>query len=118
MEAEDHAPFAARLKQLAEERGSVRALASLAGISGTTVYSWIEDAEPSREKLVRIAEATDVSVAWLVAGEGEQRPHHPPKGYRAPSADPPLVPPPLAFSDELWRHLVENSPSGEESCFT
>ena len=65
------ASFADRLRILVGRAGSVLALARSAGVSDSSVHLWLDGSEPSREKLVKLATAAQVSIEWLAAGEGE-----------------------------------------------
>ena len=108
---ESHEAFIERLRLLIAESGGARSLARNVDISTNTLQSWLKGSEPSRDKLIRIAKATGVSISWLVAGLGEMRPHRPPQGYKLPGAEPPLVPQPIAFSERYFDFLAELSAS-------
>src|SRR5689334_1465733 len=61
--------FIARLEQLIEERcgGSRTAFAELVGVGTTHVTRWcVDGVMPGGSKLLEIAEATGVSVDWLL----------------------------------------------------
>lgn len=63
--------FEERISVLADQAGSASALARMAGVSESVVRKWRGGtSEPSRPNLIALARATDVSLAWLVAGEG------------------------------------------------
>jgi hypothetical protein len=66
---------------LIDRAGSVLALAHAAGVSDSSVHLWLTGSEPSREKLVRLAEAGGVTVEWLAAGRGPMRADLLPEGW-------------------------------------
>jgi transcriptional regulator with XRE-family HTH domain len=62
--------FAARLRQAAETH-DVAELAAKIGVTPVTLYRWLSGKfDPSLPKLAQLAEAMEVSLAWLVAGLG------------------------------------------------
>lgn len=65
-----------RLKATMDERGmSMRTLSTNAGLGATFVRdALLRDREPSLTKFVAIAKALDVSVDWLIGGEGDRSP--------------------------------------------
>src|SRR5258707_11294945 len=64
------AAFAERLKQAAKNR-EVGELASKVGVAPATLYRWLNaQFDPSLPKLAELAEAMNVSLAWLVSGTG------------------------------------------------
>ena len=67
----DHA-FISRMRQLAENAGSVNALAKQAGISQSGIRRYFEGGEPARPLIVALAKAGNVSVNWLISGEEDQ----------------------------------------------
>lgn len=55
--------------------GSIAALSRKASISASTIKGYIEETnDPTRKKLIAIADAAKVSVEWLATGEGPMRP--------------------------------------------
>jgi transcriptional regulator with XRE-family HTH domain len=100
--AENAASFADRLRILVDRAGSVLALARSAGVSDSSVHLWLDGSEPSREKLVKLATAADVSIEWLAAGKGEMLPRPPMPGEY----------------DELWMALVGLTPNPAISLIT
>jgi len=76
-----HEAFAERLRHVIRETGTILALSEKAGVSDSTIHLWLRDSEPSREKLVNLAEAAGVSVEWLATGRGEMRADRVPEGY-------------------------------------
>lgn len=67
------AAFAARLKQSLAGR-SIRAVAKEAKVSDAAIHKWLTAiAEPSRDRLVSVAQVLGVSVGWLAAGEDTGR---------------------------------------------
>lgn len=59
---------------MADQLGGVRALAKAAGVFESTVHAWLRSAEPSRNTLKRIANAANISLDWLISGEGNYVP--------------------------------------------
>jgi transcriptional regulator with XRE-family HTH domain len=87
---------------------SVQQTASELGVTPSAIYNWISGTnEPNLSKLVGLARATNVSIAWLAANEGEVRPGELP-GYIKPAY--PLDPswPPVIFE----KRYVEDFESG------
>ena len=73
--------FTVRLQQLVNESGSKNAFAGLAGVTQRTVRLWMEGGEPGRDSLAAIAQATGVSLDWLIAGRGRKIYSEYPAGY-------------------------------------
>jgi transcriptional regulator with XRE-family HTH domain len=72
-ESEDSAAFVARLTQALGSR-SARAVAREAKVSNASIHKWTTAAaEPSRDRLVSLAQVLGVSVGWLAAGEEAPR---------------------------------------------
>lgn len=63
--------FLKRMKIIVDKAGSVHALAQLSGISNSGLKKYMEGGEPTRPKLIALAESTGVSINWLLTGEGE-----------------------------------------------
>jgi phage repressor protein C with HTH and peptisase S24 domain len=71
--AADRAAFVARLHTILRHWPSADRLARAMGVSPSAFRKWLRgDAEPSRERLVALAEAASVSVGWLAHGEGPE----------------------------------------------
>lgn len=69
------AAFVARLQAILRHWPSADRLARAVGVSPSAFRKWLRgEAEPSRERLVALADATSVSIAWLANGEGPE-PH-------------------------------------------
>jgi phage repressor protein C with HTH and peptisase S24 domain len=67
----DRAAFTARLHLILQHWPSVDRLARAMAVSPSAFRKWLRgEAEPSRERLVALADAAKVSVAWLAKGEG------------------------------------------------
>ncbi len=65
------AGFVARLQLVAAEWPSADRLAKATGVSASAFRKWMKgEAEPSRDRLVALAAAAGVSLAWLAQGEG------------------------------------------------
>jgi phage repressor protein C with HTH and peptisase S24 domain len=75
--AGDRAGFVARLRVILGHWPSADRLARAVGVSPSAFRKWLRgEAEPSRERLVALADAAGVNVAWLAKGEGPE-PHFP-----------------------------------------
>src|SRR6516225_6227301 len=75
--AEDRAAnagaFIARLQEIVRHWPSADRLARATGVSPSAFRKWLRgDAEPSRERLVALAQAAGVGVGWLAGGEGPE----------------------------------------------
>lgn len=66
---DDNAKFRVRLQKCVDKFGSVYGLAKKAGLSQNTVGRYFIDSEPTRPKLIAIADAADVTIGWLVRGD-------------------------------------------------
>ena len=67
----DRAAFTARLHMILQHWPSADRLARAMSVSPSAFRKWLRgEAEPSRERLVALADATKVGVAWLAKGEG------------------------------------------------
>jgi phage repressor protein C with HTH and peptisase S24 domain len=67
------AAFVARLQTILQHWPSADRLARAVGVSPSAFRKWLRgEAEPSRERLVALADATSVSIAWLAKGEGPE----------------------------------------------
>src|ERR1700689_3706811 len=67
----DQAGFVARLQRIAQQWRSADRLAKATGVSPSAFRKWLKGiAEPSRDRLVALAEAAGVNVSWLAQGEG------------------------------------------------
>ncbi|MEO8713385.1 MAG: helix-turn-helix transcriptional regulator [Acetobacteraceae bacterium] len=65
--------FVARLQRIVGHWRSADRLARAMGVSPSAFRKWLKgEAEPSRERLVALAEASGVGIAWLATGEGPQ----------------------------------------------
>jgi phage repressor protein C with HTH and peptisase S24 domain len=63
--------FVSRLHTILRQWPSVDRLARAMQVSPSAFRKWLKgEAEPSRERLVALAEAAKVNIAWLAAGEG------------------------------------------------
>jgi len=70
-EGASRAAFTARLHVILQHWPSADRLARAMGVSPSAFRKWLRgQAEPSRERLVALAEAARVGVAWLASGEG------------------------------------------------
>jgi phage repressor protein C with HTH and peptisase S24 domain len=65
--------FIARLHAILRHWPSADRLARATGVSASAFRKWLRgEAEPSRERLVALAQAAGVSVGWLASGEGQE----------------------------------------------
>lgn len=70
-EGAGRAAFTARLQLILQHWPSTDRLARAMGVSPSAFRKWLRgEAEPSRERLIALADASRVSVAWLAKGEG------------------------------------------------
>jgi phage repressor protein C with HTH and peptisase S24 domain len=69
----DKSAFVDRLKMILAHWPSADRLARAMGVSPSAFRKWLKgEAEPSRERLVALARAAGVGVAWLAEGEGPE----------------------------------------------
>ena len=67
--------IAGRLRDLAEQAGSISALSRSCDMPQSTLSGYVNGArEPRASDLVTIARATGVNIEWLATGEGPMRP--------------------------------------------
>lgn len=67
------AKFVSRLQLVAAEWPSADRLAKATGVSASAFRKWLKgEAEPSRDRLVALAAAAGVSLAWLAQGDGPE----------------------------------------------
>lgn len=67
----DRAAFTARLHIILQHWPSADRLARAMSVSPSAFRKWLRgEAEPSRERLIALADAAKVGVAWLAKGEG------------------------------------------------
>ena len=75
----DKTAFVERLKTILQHWPSADRLARAMGVSPSAFRKWLKgEAEPSRERLVALAHAASVGVAWLAEGEGPPPTFEPP----------------------------------------
>jgi phage repressor protein C with HTH and peptisase S24 domain len=75
--------FVERLRTILTHWPSGDRLARSVGVSPSAFRKWLKgEAEPSRERLVALAHATGVGVAWLADGDGPEPVFAPPSGRR------------------------------------
>src|ERR1700678_2703111 len=69
--AAERLAFVERLRTILAHWPSADRLARAMGVSPSAFRKWLKgEAEPSRERLVALARAAGVGVAWLAEGEG------------------------------------------------
>jgi phage repressor protein C with HTH and peptisase S24 domain len=79
--------FAERLQIILAHWPSADRLARAMGVSPSAFRKWLKgEAEPSRERLVALAHAAGVGVAWLAEGEGPMPAFEPVSGTRRRSS--------------------------------
>jgi phage repressor protein C with HTH and peptisase S24 domain len=79
----DKSAFVERLKTILVHWPSADRLARAMGVSPSAFRKWLKgEAEPSRERLVALARAAGVGVAWLAEGEGPPPAFQPSGGQR------------------------------------
>src|ERR1700691_4888550 len=67
----ERAAFTARLQLILQHWPSADRLARAMAVSPSAFRKWLRgEAEPSRERLVALADAAKVGIAWLAKGEG------------------------------------------------
>ena len=71
--APERGAFISRLQVVLRHWPSADRLARATGVSPSAFRKWLRgEAEPSRERLVALAQAANVSVGWLAGGEGPE----------------------------------------------
>lgn len=93
----ERSAFVGRLQTILTHWPSADRLARAMGVSPSAFRKWLKgEAEPSRERLVALARAAGVGVAWLAEGEGPAPVFEAVSGTkrrpRAPQPEPPLDP--------------------------
>jgi phage repressor protein C with HTH and peptisase S24 domain len=69
----ERAAFVARLRLILRQWPSADRLARAMGVSPSAFRKWLKgEAEPSRERLVALANAAHVGIGWLATGEGPE----------------------------------------------
>jgi phage repressor protein C with HTH and peptisase S24 domain len=72
-EGAGQAGFVARLQLIVQHWPSADRLAKATGVSPSAFRKWLKGvAEPSRDRLVALAEAAGVDLSWLAQGEGAE----------------------------------------------
>ncbi|WP_165392834.1 S24 family peptidase [Corticibacter populi] len=69
--------FIARLRLLADKMGSVNSLAKSAGVSQSGFQRYLAGGQPTRKVLIALAQAAQVSLEWLMTGQGDPQPEAP-----------------------------------------
>lgn len=69
----ERAAFTGRLRTILRHWPSADRLARAMGVSPSAFRKWLRgEAEPSRERLIALADAAKVSIGWLAMGEGPE----------------------------------------------
>lgn len=63
--------FIERLKVLVEKAGSAEKLAKMTGVGSRNIGKYLAGSDPSRRRLIRLAQGMSVKLAWLAMGEGQ-----------------------------------------------
>jgi phage repressor protein C with HTH and peptisase S24 domain len=72
--ASDREEFAARVRTLTTFVGGAKCLSERTGLSRAVIGKYLGGkSEPSRDRLVKLAEAGGISIRWLATGEGDMR---------------------------------------------
>src|SRR3978361_1152684 len=83
----DKSAFVDRLKTILSHWPGAARLARAMGVSPSAFRKWLKgEAEPSRERLVALARAAGVGIAWLAEGQGPDPVFEPVAGSRRRSA--------------------------------
>ncbi len=70
--------FSDRINLAIARAGGAKNLADKMGMSTSVLRSWRSgNSDPSRSSLVKMAQATNLSVSWLASGEGNPSPSEP-----------------------------------------
>jgi phage repressor protein C with HTH and peptisase S24 domain len=69
--------FAERLRHAISNAGSIQKLGELAEVAPRTISGYlVGKGDPSRQRLIALADAGQVSVEWLATGRGDPTPHY------------------------------------------
>lgn len=79
--AGDQTAFRARIEELVRELGGEREIERRAGLAPGIVGHYRRKADPTRQRLVKLAKGAGVSLQWLATGEGPKTPGEPADGY-------------------------------------
>lgn len=83
--------FVTRLEQCVEQAGNVAALSRLCGISTATIWDYLAGkSDPTREKVIAIAQSLGISAGWLATGEGNP-PSRNTRSYTSPTQSEPTA---------------------------
>ncbi|HJU27641.1 MAG TPA: helix-turn-helix transcriptional regulator [Candidatus Binataceae bacterium] len=69
-QAENQAAFRARIEELVREIGGEREIERRAGLAPGTIGHYRRKADPTRQRLVKLAKGAGVRLEWLATGEG------------------------------------------------
>lgn len=61
-----------RIRAVAEKVGGLQQLAERIGVPRRTLGSWLQGRKPKPDALQKIAEVGEVSLSWLITGDGNQ----------------------------------------------
>jgi transcriptional regulator with XRE-family HTH domain len=65
------AAFAGRIKELVRRAGSAEKLALMTGMSARAIGQYAAGtSDPTRKKIIALADASQVNILWLMTGEG------------------------------------------------
>ena len=64
-------PFSNRIKKIIELTGSAEKLANISGMSSRVIGKYLAGkSDPTRKKLIALADAAQVNIEWLATGDG------------------------------------------------
>jgi phage repressor protein C with HTH and peptisase S24 domain len=73
-QTDESSGFQSRLKKVVESFGSNSALARSIGSSETAIRKWVNGiSEPKQSSIVAIARTANISLEWLMTGEGQMK---------------------------------------------
>jgi phage repressor protein C with HTH and peptisase S24 domain len=80
-QADDQAAFRARIEELVREVGGEREIERRARLAPGTVGHYRRKADPTRQRLVKLAKGAGVRLEWLATGEGPKTLGEPADGF-------------------------------------
>lgn len=77
----EQAAFRARIEDLIREAGSEREIEQRAGLTAGTIGHYRRKADPTRQRLIKLAKGANVRLEWLATGAGPKRADDDVDGY-------------------------------------